>query len=248
MKIPANHGDGFEGQREAQSPINLSRRCYMLENSEVQSNVKVVAPAESAGMARRKLIRAGLAVAPVMLGLKSQSALATGTGGHCKTSVWSSLSAAKGCRSSHAAVHATSTCNNYTYWPTLSHTECGKKFHNHTTPCVPFDGSDFVGTPSVKDICRGKYYGSTGAAITTGNAEKDKFAKHCASMYLNNTISGSCPVDVVTVKAMWSACKSGSGTWTPASGGPGWTRKDCVEYFDYVCTGTKPSSWSTSCA
>ena len=205
-----------------------------------QTQVGPVKSAAEAGLARRKLIRAGLAAGPVMLGLTSQSALAIGssTGSSCKPSIWSSLKAAKGCRNSHTDTHLVTYCGHYDDWTVSTHSECGKKFHTSTSGCVPFTGS-YHGTKTVKDVCR-----------STGTSAKDKLSKHCAAMYLNNTASTRpCPVDVPTVKAMWTACKDGAGTWSPAPGSVGWTRDDCNEYFDYICKGTKPASWTgTACA
>ena len=220
----------------------------------------VVKAVEDASQARRRMIRAGLAAGPVMMGLKTQSAMATGTVNHCKPSVWSSLKAANGCHSSHTIQSAGKTCSHYDYWSTSTNTECDKKYHTHATlPCVPFGGTTCQDA-TVKDVCRG-YKIVTGGyfngshnwvstqsqvSCSTGNAELDKFAKHCGAMYLNNTVNNSCSVDVPTVKSMWNACKDG-GTWTPATGGTPWSRKDCNDYFDYVCSGTQPAGWNNSC-
>jgi hypothetical protein len=227
----------------------------MSENSEIQGPVNIQSPVAAsspadAGLARRKLIRAGLAGAPVLLGLKSQSALATGStrGEHCKPSVWSSLKGAKGCRSSHVVDTGPVNCNHHTYWAGSTHSDCGKKFHHHATlPKVPFGGSDCNTTgkpvPSLKEVCRGYYGSNTGDRVANDSNDKGKLAKHCAAMYLNVTVDRKCPITEQDIHNIWNGCKDG-GTWTPGHGGSAWTRTDCIEYFEYVCKGTKPVSWT----
>lgn len=69
----------------------------MSENSKIQGTVVVVGRAVEAGLARRRLIRAGLAAAPVVLALSGRSAMATGsTGAGCGAKglspmAWSSI-------------------------------------------------------------------------------------------------------------------------------------------------------------
>lgn len=211
----------------------------------VQSN-----PSVDAVSARRKMLRAGLAAAPVLMGLKTQSAMATGTVNHCKPSVWSSLKGANGCRSSHTIQSAGKTCSHYTDWAVSNHTECSKKFHyNQYSACVPFGGSHWGDYSTIKDVCGGKKrdaYNYT-SNFTTGDSERDTLSKHCASMYMNNVAYGSAPVDIPTCKSIWNACKD-NGVWSPPHGGTAWTRKDCNEYFEYCSKGTQPASWNNTCA
>lgn len=216
-----------------------------------QTVLPISADQSVGGVSRRNLVRAGLAAAPVLLVLKSQSALAngTGTGTHCKPSVWASIKAAGGCRS-HSPQQVGGTCKNFDYWPDNKSEVCNRKYHNsNLTDSGPFDGNDFGQDSTLKDVCRGsrkvtKNGQPQDESLSTGNASKDKFGKHCASMYLNKTVRGSCPVDVETVKTIWRSCKDG-GTWSPAPGAAGWTRDDCNEYFDYISTGTTPPGWKT---
>ncbi len=208
------------------------------------------------GVSRRRLVRAGLAAAPVMLVLKSQSALATGTrdsGVNCKTSVWASLKAAGGCRSHSPQTTTETNCRLYSdsKWGTETHADCDKKYHHKSTRLarkeVPVDddaNDDYCGVnSSMRDVCAGKKRDSNNNVTNLSDSGKDKFARHCASMVLNIRVLKSCPVDEPTVKSMWRNCKNG-GVWTPPSGGTGWTRDDCNEYFDYVC-GVIPSGWKT---
>jgi hypothetical protein len=244
------------------------------EDSAKEASSSPLEKAASTGIARRKLIRAGLAAAPVMLALKSQSALATGTstGEHMTCSAWASVTAAKGCHNSHTAKHVAKTCHSYTYWKDRDDNECKKYFHEHTsTKHVPFFGSDCnkstnAGTfvPTLKEVCKGKFiqpvitnvrYTMWGTpitetsypAVTTGDPRKDLLAKHCAAMHLNATVDRNCPLSTDHIKQIWGSCKNG-GSWVPPSGGKPWSRDECIDYFEYVCNGTEPKSWlSTTC-
>lgn len=222
----------------------------MLKNSKIDTENLTDAALTASGVSRRRLVRAGLAAAPVMLVLKSQSALATGTAGtgnHMTCSAWASVSAAKGCNSSHTAQHVSATCKGYQDWAQSKDSECDKKFHKKTdgrgvtkySECVPFEGSDY-GDKSLKEICKGD--------VDSGDDRKDKLAKHCAAMYLNIKVDHNCPLDEATVKTIWNSCKNRGGTWSPVANGNAWDRDDCNEYFDYVCKGKKPANWGNTCA
>jgi hypothetical protein len=232
----------------------------MFEIAKTQTQSSPFETAIEDGVSRRRLIRAGLAAAPVMLALKSPSALASG-GAHMSCSVWASLKAANGFRS-HSPQQVGGTCKNYDYWPTAypkkrTNTHCEKRYHSDVKVSVPFDGSDFcyksngtVQVPNLREVCQGKFDtgNASGKPCSTGSAEKDKLGKHCASMYLNIWVNSNCPLAEKDVKDIWTSCKDGVGTWSPYQGCPKpWTRTDCNEYFDYLCKGTKPASWS-SCA
>lgn len=228
----------------------------MSENSEKDTSSSPPVVAASAGIARRKLIRAGLAAAPVMLALKGQSALAGGVGGdHLNCSVWASLSAAKGCMRSHAPVPGKS-CGNYIEWSAnTTHPVCNHKFHSdpNTNNRVPFDDDCFRdwnantrshSYHSLRNVCAGKKAdGITNHYV--GDSRKQLLGKHCAAMFLNYQ-QGICPISDVEIKKLWTACKDGSGTWKPPySGSVGWDREQCIAYFEYVCNGVAP--WSIDC-
>jgi hypothetical protein len=177
------------------------------------------------GLSRRRVIRAGLSAAPVLAGLKSQSALATN--GICTPSIWSSLKAANYCVS-RGRVTQFSTCSPYTHWSTQNHNACGTKYHGSTSGCAGFGGTHF-GTKTLKQVCG-----------TTTTDKKSVLGRHCAAMHLNATLSSSsCPINVATCQDIWNKCGEQGVTWTPVTGGPAWSRDDCISYFDYVC-GIKP--------
>lgn len=177
------------------------------------------------GLNRRKVIRAGLSAAPVLAGLKSQSALATN--GICTPSIWSSIKAANFCVSGGAPPQQ-NPCKPHSWWCNSSHSSCNTLFHGTAANCAGYAGTHFTTTRNFKQVCQT-------ASVSGLQDDKSKLGRHCAAMHLNATVySSSCPVSVSTCKAIWTACRNG-GTWTPVSGGPAWTRSDCIAYFDYVC-------------
>jgi hypothetical protein len=215
-------------------------RNFQSSEAEVANPTKSVA-LTSVGqtIARRSLIRAGLAAAPVMLALKSQSALAT-TGAECKPSVWASLKAAKGCQTSHMPQGGYTKCKHYSDWAQSNHTECTKKYHakagRSANQYVPLYGDHFGTESSLKDICGGnKRVLSSGRYVMQpiSDAGLDKLGKHCAAMILNVRVDKNCPLDEPTIKKLWQDCKT-TGRCSPATG-VSWTASDCNEYFDFVC-------------
>jgi len=226
----------------------------MSEEFEKNAPSSTAVTAVATGIARRKLIRAGLAAAPVMLALKSKSALAGGTGEHLNCSMWASLSAAKGCMKSHAPAPK-NTCDGYDKWKdkdTKVFQKCGYKFHNDgasNTSKVPFIGNEFRDSSwrgytyhDLKMVCAGK--DSSGRTFNVGDPEKQLLAKHCAAMVLNCSV-GNSPLAENQVKSIWSSCKDG-GTWSLPGGGT-WTRTQCNDYFNYVCQGIEPAGWKLDC-
>jgi len=203
----------------------------MSDKFEEDAPSSTVVIAVSTGIARRKLIRAGLAAAPVMLALKSQSALATGTG-HCMPSVWASFKASPRTCLSHGVNVAGGTCNSHVYWKnqTTYPGFCGDptqtRFHSTSgKTCPPFaqtTGSTFK-NKSLKEICN-----LTGTDATT------KLARHCTAMFLNYKSNSGSPIDTNTCQTIWMNCSSG-GTYTPVTGAKPWTIDQCNDYFDFVC-------------
>ncbi|MDR3368469.1 hypothetical protein [Rhodoferax sp.] len=223
----------------------------MSEISSQDASNSAVLAAAATGIARRKLLRAGLAAGPVMLALKSQSALACGTGGdHLQCSVWASLSAAKGCMKSHAPVPGKS-CNSYKDWAAnTSNMYCNFKFHSATNNNVPFDDTCFRDSSfssnkyhSLRNVCAGtKSDGKTTFTIAD-DLRKQLLGKHCAAMWLNYQVDNS-PISDAQCKAIWTACRDGKGTWTPTPGATPWDREQCIAYFEYICNGTPPTAWT----
>lgn len=209
----------------------------MLEDPKIEAQGSPGASTVEAGVARRRLIRAGLAAAPVMLGLKSQSALAGGTTNHVKPSVWCSLKATTNGCLSHGGGHAGGTCDSYKTWsaqtsyPNFCNDYRQTRFHWTTGKVYPpFSGYAFTGK-NCKEVLS-----------LSGATPAEKLARHCMAMFLNaKTSTANSPISTTTCKTIWQSC-SGGGTWTPAFGGPAWTIHDCNDYFDYICGISNPKN------
>ena len=196
-----------------------------MEHTNAEHSSQSVATAGRRGLDRRRVLRAGLSAAPVLAGLKSQSALATN--GICTPSIWTSIKAANFCVSGSAAPQQ-NPCKPHTWWCNSSSSACNTYYHGTTTGCAGYAGTHFTYARNLKDVCQT-------ASNSSYQDDKSKLGRHCAAMHLNATVYPSnCPIDTATCKQIWSSCKDG-GTWTPVSGGPAWTRADCISYFDYVC-------------
>lgn len=225
---------------------------------ESASEQKATRPAQSTGIARRRLMSAGLAAAPVMLVLKSPSAFAS-TGEHLNCSMWASLNAANGCKASHAPIPV-KTCKSFEDWgnePDDEDAEKNKEYHlddQDRSKSADFDGSHYnkidsstntVYKPSLKEVCRGKRKKSDGSYedVKSSDPERDLLAKHCAAMHLNIKKSIGCPFNETQVNAIWSTCKDSEADTVQLTSNVSWTRRDCNEYFDYVSRGILPGRW-----
>ncbi len=217
----------------------------MQENPKTEGRNSVAEPVAPAGMDRRSLIRAGLAGAPVLLGLTSKSAMAGTT--HVTCSVWSSFKASSKSCLSHGALTGGGTCKSYNYWkgqtyyPNFCSDYRNSRFHSVTNKyCPPFSGSKYGTGYTMRDICN-----------LGGTTAVDKLARHCAALYLSaKEDSASCPITTSTCRTIWQNCSAG-GTWTPYAGATPWTIDDCNDYFDYVCgisNGRNPAGAIPVCA
>lgn len=202
------------------------------------------------GPSRRSLIRAGLASTPVLMGLTSQPVLATGSD-HVNCSVWASLTAANGCRNSHLIKHVGKTCKSPTDCVGLTNSNCDKPYHLSTGW---FSDTCFKSSCTMRDICRGTT--SSGGTIKrtgySGNYEADKLllSKYCAALYVTASIDAACPISKAKIQEIWNTCKDSAtaGCAPPINGTTQkWTRKGWCDYFAYICNGTAPSSWGSTC-
>lgn len=190
------------------------------------------------GVSRRKLVRAGLASAPILMGLKSESALATGSV-VCKPSMWASIKAAN-CKLSRQVIAPKGTCRDYVYWSKQNDDDCNRKFHNtsYKKNGVTYAGANFSTTffktdKALKDVCKNDWSVYGGA--------RDELSRHCAAIFLSIKKGDSCPITEATCKAMWTGCKGG-GTWSVPGTNVKWTAADCNEYLSYVCGKSLPTS------
>jgi hypothetical protein len=210
----------------------------MSEISKIEAQGSRGVSAVEAGMARRRLIRAGLAAAPVMLGLTSQSALAgngsTNPGVICKPSMWASMKAASTCLS-HAGGNPTGTCKKYSDWANNSTVACKThKYHPVTNPTASYHQlNTCYGTRTVVDVCS-----LPSLSVPSGSGlslAKHKLGQHCAGMYINLQQGLPCPVSLADCQRIWQSCLT-TDSCTPVVGATyTWTTDECNGYFDYIC-------------
>ncbi len=203
-----------------------------------------VSQVAAAGVARRRLIRAGLASAPVLMGLKGTSALATGstptfpTNHNCiKPSAFASVYAlANGATLSHAP-QKDWKCASHGFWKNSAHpapyADKTKSFFSSKPSGAP-SGSIVAGFANV-----GGMGGKTIQQVleVTGGGT-NALARHVAGCFLTavkfeGQFIGGVPAAILTqdqCRTIWA----GQGVWTPIAGGSTWTLAQTLAYFDYV--------------
>lgn len=183
---------------------------------------------------RRRLIRAGLAAAPVVLTLKSRSVLATGGHNCIKPSAFSSLQAAN----MHLSrpVQNDFACLSHGYWKT----------HNHPAPYGDKTKSYFLAVPAgapVGSVSAG-FSGDPGGfagktleqVLNMGGGGLTALARHTVATFLTAVHYGDDPTKVlltsIQCRQLWSALAAG-GTWSPFPGA-NWNLGDTLAYFDHI--------------
>lgn len=185
---------------------------------------------------RRRLMRAGLAAAPVVMTLKSRSVLATGGGHNCiKPSAFSSLQAAQ----MHLSrpVQNDFMCLSPGYW----------KAHNHPVPYSIKSKSFFLAVPpgapsgsvtaGFSPDSGGQFVGKTlQQVLDMGGGGIIAIARHTVGTFLTAVSYGDDPTKVLLTtfqcKQLWSALAVG-GSWSPFPGA-NWNLVDTLAYFDHI--------------
>ncbi|MDO9195858.1 hypothetical protein [Rhodoferax sp.] len=205
----------------------------MLKNSKIETQGSVGGSTAEAGLARRRLIRAGLAATPVMLGLTSQSALANDV---CiKPSAFSSLKAAN-MKLSHKPNQGW-TCFSHGYW----------KNHSHPAPYSDKTKSFFLTkalgpgevTAGFTSNPGNEYAGKTLQQVLemNGNANNTTaLARHVVGTFLTAVANGDDPTKVLLTTWQCKQIWDNQGNWSPVTGQT-WTMANWLEYFDYVYGG-----------
>ncbi|MDO9165088.1 MAG: hypothetical protein Q7U13_03180 [Rhodoferax sp.] len=205
----------------------------MLENSKTEVQSSHDGSNVEAGLARRRLIRAGLAATPVMFGLMSQSALANDV---CiKPSAFSSLKAAN-MKLSHKPNQGW-TCFSHGYW----------KNHSHPAPYSDKAKSFFLTkvlgpgevTAGFASNPGGIYTGKTLQQVLemNGNASQTTaLARHVVGTFLTAVANGDDPTKVLLTTWQCKQIWDNQGNWSPVTGQT-WTMANWLEYFDYVYGG-----------
>lgn len=176
------------------------------------------------GVSRRRLVRAGLAAAPVMAALKSNTVLA-GEHSCIRPSSFSSLAAAHMKLSNGRPVKTDYACKSHGYWKNHSNSFKTTQFLNSNStitgftanPGLAFNGKTF------QDVLE-----------MDGNNNNAALARHVAAAYLSAVSVNDDPNSVWLTKAQCNAIWNGQGVWTPFAGSPPWTLQGTMDYFDKI--------------
>ena len=200
----------------------------------VEASVTVVSDAVSgSAVSRRRLMRAGLSAAPVMLALKSQSVLAADI---CiKPSAFSSLKGAN-MKLSRMPNSRGYTCFSHGYWK--------NPYQAHPVPYSNKLKSYFLAIPiRVNDAFTAGFFTNPGGAYsgktlqqvlgTSGNSNNNALARHVVGTFLTAVANGDDPTKVLLTTAQCKAIWEGQGSWSPMTGVT-WTYAETMDYFNYV--------------
>lgn len=187
-----------------------------------------------AAVRRRRLLRAGLSVAPVMLALKSQSVLAQDT---CVSpSAYSSLKAAN-TKLTHVHNPVVNSCFSHGYWKTHDHpTPYNNKLRSYFLTPLPSGAppgsvsGGFVTNPA------GAYTGLTLQTVLELNGnptQTEAFARHVVGTFLTAVqYPATALFDEAQCRLIWDS----QGTWSPVAGAT-WVLQDWLDYFEYIYGG-----------
>ena len=206
----------------------------------VEASVTAVGDAvPGSGVSRRRLMRAGLSAAPVMLALKSQSVLAADV---CiKASAFSSLKAAN--MKLSRAPNSTG-CAKYSlaYWKNPSCIYPSPYFNKAQSYFLPVPVAK-KGSPKVPSGAV-----TAGFSWNPGNAYSGKtlqdvvgmqgggnnaLASYVVGAFLTAVTNGDNPSKVLLTTAQCKAIWEGKGYWSPTPNIQ-WTLADTMDYFDYI--------------
>lgn len=207
-----------------------------MKKNQFESLPKSVESPQATGIARRRLLRAGLAAAPVLAAMKSNTVLA---GEHTciKASSFSSLKPANWKVSQGRTVNTNYNCFSHGYWKNVAkhphpspYTDNAKSFFQAVPIGAPtgsisagFSGSNFAGK-TLLDILKIK-----GNSVTDDEA----LARHLVGTFLTAVAFGDNPDSVLLTTTQCRTIWSGGGFWSPAHG-LNWTLDDTMAYFDTI--------------
>ena len=213
---------------------DIDKKSEAKLNLPVDSGSNLVATPSVAGVNRRKLVRAGLAVAPVAMALTSTSVLATDI---CiKASAFSSLRAANYALSGGRKPTDNFNCLSHGYW----------KNHDHPAPFANKAKSFFLspaptGTGNVSaGFIRnpdGFYSGKTlDIVLNTGGSSSDlQFARDILATFL--TAVAQSDTNVLLTQAECLFIWNNNGVWTPAGTTTAFTKAQTIAYLQYIYSG-----------
>lgn len=181
----------------------------------------------SSGLSRRRLVRAGLASAPVLAALKSNTVLAGGGEHTCiRPSSFSSLKLAEMTVSKGRVIRDDFECKSHGYW----------KSHNGNltstfkqTLFLDSSVTGFIENPG------GAFTGKTLQNVLnmSGNRNNKALARHVVAAFLSAKSVGNDSERVLLTVSQCQAIWNGQGNWSPFAGA-NWTLVETMNYFDKV--------------
>lgn len=181
-------------------------------------------PSAEAGLSRRRLVRAGLAAAPVMAALKSNSVLA-GEHSCIRPSSFSSLTAAHMKISRGREIQADFHCRSHGFWK------------NHDTRLPPGFKSQLFLAPDFGFTANplGTYSQLTFQHVLElkGNDHNAALARHVVAAYLSAVSVQDEPGYVLLTRSQCNEIWNGQGFWAPFAGAS-WTPDQTLHYLETV--------------
>lgn len=198
-----------------------------MKHSEPTTTEPAAAPVgtAAAGVARRRLLRAGLAAAPVMAALKSNTVLA-GEHSCVRPSSFASLTAAHMKVSQGRVLKTDYSCRSHGYW----------KNHDDGLPQAFKTSTQFVsGTTGFVANPGGAFTGMTLQAVLDqgDNQNNAALARHVTAAFLSAKSVNNDPSAVWLTQSQCAQIWNGQGVWSPFAGTT-WTLAQTMAYFDAV--------------
>ncbi len=197
-----------------------------MKHTEPTTTDPVTAPVDAAeaGVARRRLIRAGLAAAPVMAALKSNTVLAGGHG--CvRPSAFASLASANWKVSHGRVINKDYACSSPDAWKD-SKAGLPKKFKN-----ADFISTEtgFVANPG------GRYTKKSLQQVLKMDPQSNdvKLARYVTAALLSAASVNNDPDRVLLTAGQCAEIWNGQGSWSPFAGAH-WTMSETLNYFEVV--------------
>lgn len=198
------------------------------QNSKTPESVQPVGAMVS-GIARRRLLRAGLAAAPVVAALKSNTVLA-GSGGCVRPSAFASLDNANWNVSQDRVFEKGYACSSPEAWKS-NQASWPENFRN---ALFLSEQTRFVANPG------GKYASLTLQQVLEMNSQSNdaKLARFCVAALLSTVSVNNDPFRALLTLNQCAEIWNGQGNWSPFAGKQ-WTMSETLHYFETVYAKTQ---------
>jgi hypothetical protein len=200
-------------------------------------NTSIASPAPVGSLvSRRRLVRAGMAAAPVAMALTSQSVLATDI---CiKPSAFSSLKAANYALSGGRTPTASFSCFSHGYWSINPHPSpysiLAKSYFLSPAPA----GTGNVTAGFTRNF--GTFYtGKTLIQVLNlgSNSNDEQFARDIVATFLTAVQAGD--INVLLTQAQCRTIWNNDGIWTPPGATSAWNKSQTIAYLKYIYGGVQ---------